>query len=183
MTENEEVWKPVKGYEGQYEVSSLGRVKSLDRVIMQKNRPYHIQEKILEGRKDKNGYRIITIEKHKMRRARLVGFAFPEICGEYFEGAVINHKDENKDNDRPENLEWVSIKANNEWGTRIERIREKVSMPVGQYDIHTGALIRVWHSGLDVEKELGYAQNNISCACRLTYGHKTAYGFIWKYME
>ena len=63
-------------------------------------------------------------KKGKVERVhRIIALTFPEICGNYFEGAVVNHKDENPENNSAFNLEWCTIAHNNSWSTHNERIR------------------------------------------------------------
>lgn len=63
---------------------------------------------IIKGTKDPKGYIIIKIKNKGVRRSHIIAQAFPEICGEWFEGAEVHHKDHNKTNDVPENLKVVS---------------------------------------------------------------------------
>jgi hypothetical protein len=109
-----ERWKPVKGYEGLYEVSSLGRIKSLSKRIDPGKCHRTYPEKLIKPGKDGNGYLRVVLsdvnhksKTHKLHR--LVAEAFipnPEKL------PVVNHKDGNKANDRVDNLEWVSISDN-----------------------------------------------------------------------
>lgn len=124
-----EVWKDIEGYEGKYQVSNLGRVRSLPRthdIIREKNGSfiYHRKEKMLAPRIDRYGYQHVNLydnEQHMKRHPvhRLVAKAFipnPEHL------PTVNHKDENKQNNRADNLEWMSISENNNYGTRGQRI-------------------------------------------------------------
>ena len=125
----EEIWKDIDGYEGKYQVSNLGRVRSLPRthdIIREKNGSfiYHRKEKMLAPRIDRYGYQHVNLydnEQHMKRHSvhRLVAKAFipnPEHL------PTVNHKDENKQNNRADNLEWMSISENNNYGTRGQRI-------------------------------------------------------------
>lgn len=102
MLENNEVWKDCKGYEGLYQVSNLGRVWSV------KSQAY------LKGSSDKDGYiRVHLTAKNGKRKHesihRLVAIAFiPNATGL----PVVNHKDENKQNNNVDNLEWCSARYN-----------------------------------------------------------------------
>ena len=109
----EEEWKDIKGYENEYQVSNLGRVKSLkSNIIMKQNL-----------NKKYNRYSIMLWKNGKSKRfwvARLVAKAFvfnpnPDIFTQ------VNHKDENKTNNNSDNLEWCTVAYNNTYGTRLQR--------------------------------------------------------------
>ena len=111
----EEVWKPVEGYEGRYEISSLGRLRSYaqDRV----------NGKIKTGNLDAKGYLSIMLydgrgnkKVHKMHR--LVASAFIDNPDNL---PQVNHKDEDKTNNRADNLEWCTNEYNLRYGTHYER--------------------------------------------------------------
>lgn len=121
----EEIWKDIPGYEGLYQVSNLGRVKSFDRYVEYDNgRGIHYHKgRFIKPSISPGGYRIIGLYKEKVRRSakvsRLVAEAFipnPDNL------PIVNHKDENKTNDTVENLEWCDIKYNTNYGTGIERM-------------------------------------------------------------
>lgn len=121
----EEKWKPVIGYEGIYEVSSLGRVKSLGRMILGNGgtRYWH-KEGIMVPQKTYKGYTRVILshdgEWHTTQVHRIVAMAFIPNPNGYPE---INHKNEVKDDNRACNLEWCTTMYNNHYGTRIERAR------------------------------------------------------------
>ena len=104
-----EIWKPVVGYEGLYEVSNKGKVRSLE------YRGHKGFVSILDPKPNKKGYRVIYLYKKGEKRhgyncGKLVGMAFPEICGEYQEGLEIDHiiPLKNGGTDCAENLRWVT---------------------------------------------------------------------------
>lgn len=111
-----EIWKDVVGYEGFYQVSNLGRVKSLTRVITRcDGKIYPIKEKTLKATLDKHGYMTVGLYKNGVKKTRkvhqLVAMAFlnHKPCG--FE-KVINHINNDKTNNNVNNLELVSSRYN-----------------------------------------------------------------------
>ena len=122
----EEIWRPVVGYEGLYEVSSYGRVRSLDRYVKSKSESYRLTKgKVLSGSITKDGYVRCLIKVNGVGRSyfvhRLVAETFipnPDNLPQ------INHKDEDKTNNRVDNLEWCDPKYNMNYGSRQERYRD-----------------------------------------------------------
>lgn len=174
---DEEQWKPVVDYEGLYEVSNTGRVKSLNYNKTGKERLLKTDKtgrylRVMLG--SKNGHFLVH---------RLVAMAFiPNPNNLPF----VNHKDENKFNNCVDNLEWCTAQYNRNYGTSIQRQienqtnRKDCSKVILQYSID-GEFIREWPSGKEVQRQLGFAQTNISACCLGKY--KQAYGYIWKYKE
>ena len=118
-----EEWRPVVGYEGLYEVSNTGRVRSVDRYVKSKSESYWLRKgKMLSPAKDKNGYLKVNLscngKNNIIRVHRLVAQVFIENPDNLPE---INHKDEDKTNNSVDNLEWCDRKYNNNYGTKIER--------------------------------------------------------------
>ena len=165
---NEE-WRDVVGYEGLYQVSSEGRVKSLKRKGRRK-------ERILKHQIDRNGY--LRLNLCAGGKSRLL-FVHRLVCQAFHENPdnnpCVNHIDENKTNNAARNLEWCTYEENNNHGTRNER----ASKPVGQYSLE-GKLIKLWPSLTEVKRQTGFDQGNISLAANGK--RKQAYGFIWKYI-
>ena len=128
---SEEVWKPIKGYEGIYEVSSYGRVRSLTRYItIQDPRGSYMRKlhgRIMTPHKMTNGYLVIRLsqdcEEANCLIHRLVALAF--VSG-YRDGLIINHKDRDKTNNKADNLEWVTYQENNRYmDAHIKRAQER----------------------------------------------------------
>lgn len=185
----EEIWKDIKGYEGLYQVSNLGNVRSLN---------YNRENKIkLLTPCIKRGYKSICLRKNSKKfflLHRLVAQAFIPNPNNL---PQVNHKDENKQNNCVDNLEWCTSEYNINFGTRNRKVGTKQSgelnpmfgkfgkkhhnsKQVNQFNIN-GEFIRCWDCVTDIERELGFLQSGISsCA---TGKRKTAYGYIWRYKE
>lgn len=172
-----EIWKDVVGYEGRYQVSSMGRVKSLER----KDRLGRtVKERILKPGVVGSGYLMISLYaggKQKMF------FVHRLVCQAFHENPdnkpQVNHINEDKADNRACNLEWSTAKENNNHGTHNERVAKARSKPVGQYTRY-GDLVKVWPSTQEAERQAGFNQGNIS---EVANGNrKTACGFIWKYI-
>ncbi len=176
MEELKEEWRDIEGYEGLYQVSSEGRVKSLERnVVKGKGGLYKIEEKVLKSGKGTWGYLIVKLykdEKKKNHRIhRLVASAFLDNPNNL---PQVNHKDENRTNNRVENLEWCSPQYNINYGTRTE----KTQIPILQFSLD-GEFIKKWDSLTQVERELGFRKGHIGKCCKGK--SKTAKGYKWCY--
>ena len=117
-----EIWKDIKDYEGLYQVSNLGKIKSLSRKIFNGKNYYISKEKILKPGKNHQGYLQLTLHnnniKKNIRINRIVAQTFLENPNNYPE---VNHKDENKLNNQVDNLEWCTHKYNSNYGTGRKR--------------------------------------------------------------
>ena len=165
-----EHWKAIAGFEGIYEISDQGRVKSLK----------YGKEKILKPWNDGWGYLKINLCKDghvKMLKIhRLVAEAFVQNPNNL---DTVNHKDEVKTNNVASNLEWMSQKDNNNYGTRNKRIAEALSKQVQMFDKSTGELLATFPSLAEAERVTGIDDGNISQCCLGKL--KSAGGYVWKY--
>lgn len=117
-----EIWKDIEGYEGLYQISSIGRIKALSKKVG-RGRQYQVAEKILKPQITPNGYLRLHLNKDGKRKYysvhRLVAIAFIHNPNNY---PQINHKDENKTNNNVINLEWCTPEYNANYGTRNDKI-------------------------------------------------------------
>ena len=186
-----EVWKDIEGYEGLYQVSNLGRVKSLERWQYNpicKDCKQYVPERIrtASDKKDKGknqGYLSLALYKHNKGKNvyvhRLVAEAFiPNHEGK----ETVNHKNGDKHDNRAENLEWNTYSENNmhAYTTGLNdsshRRNCRGSMHVAQYDANMN-LIAVYPSIREAERQTGIDSQNISLGIRKGWKYG---GFIWK---
>ena len=169
--QNMEHWKSITGYEGLYEVSDIGRVKSLK----------YGKERILKPRETYCGYLQVSLCKDGQIKQtyvhRLVAEAFIQNQNNL---ETVNHKDEVKTNNTVSNLEWMSLEDNINYGTRNKRIAEALSNQVKMFDKSTGELLATFPSTNEAEMITGIAQQNISKCC--LGKRKYAGGYIWRYI-
>ena len=170
----EEIWKPVEGFEDLYQVSTWGRIKSLSN---NKNR----KEKILKPQKDGWGYLHVVLSKNgKMKTYKVHRLVIETFMGKplnevyYF----VNHRDENKSNNKLENLEYCTHKYNDKYGTRIERVSKSHSKPVIGINKING-YIAEFSSLTEAERVTGIDQGNITKCCQGKL--KSAGKYRWYY--
>ena len=175
-----EIWKDIEGYEGNYQVSNLGRVRSVDRVVYLKSvKQYRrYKGKIMKSHPSKGGYLHIPVGRYKgIKIHRAVAIAF--VPG-YFDGAEVNHKDENRQNNRADNLEWVTHQENISYGSHNRKtqkyLEETRGIPVAQHSTN-GDLIATYPSISSAARATGAYSQNISRSIK-TGG--TTVGFIFK---
>ena len=181
-----EVWRPVVGWEGLYEVSSHGQVRSLDRVVEKlewNGKKYQIlyRGKILAQSLKSIGYCEVTLYldgKYKTFKVhRLVAEAFipnPDNL------PCVNHKDECKSNNHADNLEWCSHYYNNHYKDRMERAAKSKSRPIEQLSL-TGEHIAFFPSSAIAIRTLNMKSNHL-CSV-LTGNRKSTYGYRWRYVD
>ena len=171
-----EEWRNIKGYEGYYQISNFGRVKSLSRDVGS-NRCK--KETIMKTSLDKDGYENLVLRKNGKQRHfrvnRLVAEAFLENPNNY---PQVNHKDEDKTNNNVNNLEWCSAKYNVNYGSRTEKASKKVIC------VTTG---KIFKSIAEASKYYNLKGNHISACCKgklKSCGKHPITGekLVWKYL-
>lgn len=184
----EEIWKPVVGYEGRYEVSNLGRVRSVDhkytRPHFRTGAPteYSVKGRVIYQycKKDTTTYNVRlskgpTVKTHAVHR--LVAQAFipnPDNLPE------VNHMDENRHNNRADNLEWCTGDYNLHYGTHIDRSAAGHWKKILQCDMQ-GNVIREFNSITQAANTFGVTIQAIS---RVLIGkNRQCRGFLWKYKD
>ena len=173
-----EVFRDIAGYEGMYQVSNEGRVKSL-------NYNHTGKEKLLKPAANTKGYLLVDLYKDGKMKShrvhRLVASAFIDNTDNLHQ---VNHRDEDKTNNCVENLEWCTNEYNHNYGTRNQRVAEANSIPVDML-IKDGEFIRQFPSSREAERWLrisGYPSASHSHIIQCCKGNRnTAYGFKWKY--
>ena len=193
-----EEWRDIKGYEGFYQVSNFGRIKSLD--YYDDKGQFH-SSRIKSIRIDDKSYCRVDLYKHKVSHTyfvhRLVAEAFiPNLDNK----PQINHIDENPRNNLVSNLEWVTSKENANHGTRIQRcVKHRDLMVVGtnikkafiksgkayhieQYDLNMN-YIATYNSVRDAAKANNVSSTGIMDSIRERNGIAERMGYIWKHVD
>lgn len=184
----EDIWKDIAQYEGLYQVSNRGAVRSLDRWIHSKRgQIYLVRGKTLTPSVDKDGYLFVHLWKGNGRITRrvhrLVAEAFlPNPC----ELPEVNHKNETKNDNAVSNLEWCDRQYNATYGTAIDRRvmhtapERNGRRPVSQFT-KDGILVRVWGSAAEAATSLNANRSDIT---KVAKGKaKSCRGYKWEYAQ
>lgn len=183
----DEVWKDIDGFEGVYQISNLGRVKSLRRYRKSKlGKNVLIEETILNGAVDAYGYKIIGLSKngksHRKKIHRLIAEAFiPNSENK----PQINHIDGDKLNNSIENLEWCTSSENNlhkarNLGVGKTRDRVKSREPVLML-ARNGYIYGRFDSISEASAKTGICSNDILRVCKRNKYKKSAGTCIWRF--
>lgn len=180
-----EIWKDIPGYEDLYQVSNLGRVKSLDKYVNSaiKNNTKVLRKSQLLKIRINQGYYEVTLTHNNKRKYckvhRLVAQAFIPNPNNL---SQINHKDENPLNNNVENLEWCTAQYNCSYGNRTKNIynnTRSISVEINQYDLNNN-LIKTYKSITEASKSVNKSPLSIRRYCDGVTKDKD---YIWRYAE
>lgn len=164
-----EIWKDINGFEGLYQISNLGRVKSIRNNIILKQtycKSNYLKVKLSKNCKQK------TIQVHRLVTETFI----PNPDNK----PQVNHIDGNKENNHIDNLEWVTAKENTEHAIKIGISNKPITKKVFKLDLQGNVLCKYNSIKEAAEKNKG-CYNNIPHACSGRY--KTAGGYKWKYAD
>jgi len=177
---SEELWRDIPGYEGLYQVSSFGRVKSLYRIMKRKRNFITINERFLKLGLNR-GYATIALANRGNVKYyqvhRLVAQAFIPNPNNL---PCVNHKDENPSNNHVDNLEWCTKSYNNSYNEARIKAAVPRRIPILQYD-KKGRFIKEWSHAREAAETLNLNKHAIYECC--VGRSKTSGGYIWKRKE
>lgn len=194
----EEIWKDIKGYEGKYQVSNLGNVRSVDRFVLSTSgRNRFFAGRDIPKRKEDFGYEIVSLSDRTTKRKRVHRLVAEAFLPNPDNLPCVNHKDRNPSNNlvfinkdgsvdyERSNLEWCTVKYNVTYSIAIELRRSKMlnnhlSVPVAQFS-KDGKFIKKYPSRREAQRQTGIRTSVICNACAGRY--HTGGGFIWRYIN
>lgn len=186
-----EVWKDIPNYEGYYQISNLGRIKSVARKVKYQNSYRNVKEKLKKTFIGKQGYERVELSKNgktkKYNVHRIVANVF---ISNPLNKETVNHINGIKTDNRVENLEWatrsenelhaykIGLAKNSEKQRNVARLycKENKIKSIIQLDLD-GNFIKEWKSAKEVEEKINISRKNIS-QC-ITGKNKTAGGYKW----
>ena len=189
----EEIWKWIDGYENMYQVSNLGRVRSVDRDVyceVSPNKLQHIYGKVLKQGTNHKGYPIVYLSKDGKQKTitvhRLVALTFIE---NPLNLPQVNHIDGDKTNNNVSNLEWCDNSYNQIHAHKtglFPRYEDTVgwgrpARPVAMLDLNTKEVLRTFETLASVKRETGINQFNVRSVCLGLRNH--AGGYDWKFIN
>jgi hypothetical protein len=180
-----EVWKDIKGYEGFYQVSNQGRIKSLERYVARGDSKLKVPEKIISQlpakitiKHPRPHYTVELWDSNKRKRIpvhRIVAIAFIE---NPLNKAFVNHIDGNPANNNVENLEWVTCSENNKHAID-NKLRIPFSKPIKA--VNPNGDIKYFESCAEAAKYFNVTHGAIRAALKGYGRSKGACGYKWEY--
>ena len=191
-----EIWKDIKNYEGLYQVSNLGNIKSIDHYILQNNNGTYINRlykgKLIKLQKERNGY----IKVHLCKKGISKWFSVHRLVAEAFIlhneiNNIVNHIDNNPSNNNVNNLEWTTYKGNMQWATKQKRMKYNTDNLKKAQETRKRKVIAIdkngneyeFNSQVEASKILNCNRKHIGSICKNKYGYKTTNGYSFKYKE
>lgn len=169
-----EIWKDIEGFEGLYQISNMGRVKSL-------NYRRTGKEKILEGYDNGKGYLRVNLRKEGNRKQYLVHQLVSQaFIPNPYNLPCINHKNEIKSDNCVQNLEWCDYSYNNSYNDKAKKAGKKISKPVIGINKVSGLIVE-FPSVREASRQIGINQGSITKCCQGK--EKSAGGFYWHYAD
>lgn len=180
----EEIWRDVSGYEGLYQASNFGRVKSLEHY----SKPnwngaiMFIPEKILCSCNNKQGYKIVSLCGKQYLLHRLIAKSFPDICGEWFENCVVHHINHNPEDNKAENLRVFSREEHSNYHRESSITIVKHSKMVYQYDYNWNYL-RCFNNSTEAALFINGDVESIRKSCSNNHNSHYYKGYRWLYAD
>lgn len=180
-----EIWKDIKDYEGLYQVSNFGRVKSVGRWVTSTSKLGKQYKKYRRGIILRHGYKseysFVVLSKNGEKIQPLVHI----LVAQHFipnpeNKPIVHHIDHNKNNNHVDNLMWVTVKEHGD--LHPEWVWQKKSMTVIQYTLD-GQFVAEYPSASEAGRQNGIGNSCISRCCKGKIGYKSAGGYIWKYKD
>lgn len=184
-----ENWKDIKDYEGYYQISDFGRVKSVERTD---RNGVHRPERILKQCERGNGYLSVHLSKDMISKwfsvHRLVAEAFIPHCEDTY---IVNHIDNDPQNNNVSNLEWTTYKGNMQWSAKQKRMKPNYKNLHKAQEARKTPVIAISSTGeklffssqTEAARVLGINRAHIAAACRKEYGYKTLGGYAFEYAD
>ena len=170
----QEIWKDIEGFDGKYQISNMGNLRSFTFVK---------KGELIKPATDKRGYKIVMLSRgtrDKTYTTRIHRLVAKHFIPNPLNLPQVNHKDENKTNNRVDNLEWCTHLYNQNYGTKNQRIGEKNKISNGK-PVYCIELDRVFCSAAEAARFVGRNPTNVSVVCRGK--EKSCAGYHWKYVE
>lgn len=192
-----EIWKPIKGYEGYYEASNLGNIRSVDRVILSTANILHTEHKqlrrgrVLKQGNGRKGYKIVVLQRDGQKRTmythRIIAMTFVE---NPYNKPCIDHINGICTDNRAENLRWCTQKENinnpNTVYKNLDTLKQNAltnckAKTILQLDKDSLEVIQEILPKSSYFKDMGYVRAYITSACRNR--KKNAYGYKWAFKD